>query len=92
MGLSPREIRSQRPDIKYVFIRALDVSKKEGDRIALTTDVPIAKELFLDETPPPGYTLIKTVQIAMGDGSEVGRYARLYKVQPIVTPPSVGAQ
>jgi hypothetical protein len=92
MALSPAEIRSQRPDVKYVFVRAFDVSKKNGDTLGLTTDVPIAKELFLDETPPPGYTLIKTVQVAIGEGGPAGVYARLYKVEPIATAASASAQ
>jgi hypothetical protein len=92
MALSPAEIRSQRPDVKYVFVRALDVSKKDGDTIGLTTDVPIAKELFLDETPPPGFRLIKTVQISIGKDGPAGVYARLYKVEPLATSTTVGAQ
>jgi hypothetical protein len=92
MQLSPAEIRLQRPDVKYVFVRALDVSKKDGDSVRLAADSPIAKELFIDQTPPMGYTLVKTVRMQIGEGGPSGVYARLYKVEPIDAPETVGAR
>ena len=83
MRLSPAEIRAQRPDVKYLFARVRDFSVIDADNVAwLIPDSPIAKQLFIDETPPPGYTLIKTVQRKIGEDGVPGTYARLYKIAP----------
>jgi hypothetical protein len=44
----------------------------------------MAKQLFLDDNAPAGYTLVRTLRQRSGDGVE-GTYARLYKVAPFVT-------
>ena len=62
MQLTPAEIRAERPDIKYVFVRLGDFSVIEGNVAYLLADKPIAKQLFLDPSPPEGYTLIKTIR------------------------------
>jgi hypothetical protein len=83
MRLPPAEIRAQRPDIKYVFVRRRDFSVIEDDNVAwMSAENPIAKQLFIDETPPPGYTLIKTIRRRIGEDGVAGTYARLYKVAP----------
>jgi hypothetical protein len=83
MRLPPAEIRAQRPDIKYVFVRRRDFSVIEDDNVAwISAENPIAKQLFIDETPPPGYTLIKTIRRRIGEDGVAGTYARLYKVAP----------
>lgn len=83
MRLSPAEIRAERPDVKYVFVRVRDFSLPVGDEMRLIAESPIAKQLFIDETPPAGFTLIKTIQRRMGEAGEAGIYARLYKVAPL---------
>jgi hypothetical protein len=80
MRLSPEEIRRQRPDVKYVFVRTRDFSLLRGNEAILVADSPIARELFLADTPPPGYTLVKTVRRRISEEGPAGIYARLYKV------------
>jgi hypothetical protein len=86
MRLSPAEIRAERPDVKYIFVRTRDFSLLDGNVARLVADSPIAKQLFIDETPPPGYTLVKTVRRRIGEDGPAGTYARLYKVAPLGTP------
>lgn len=83
MSLSPAEIRAERPDVKYVFVRVRDFSLLVGNEAVLVAESPIAKELFIDETPPPGFTLIKTIRRQIGEAGQAGTYARLYKVVPV---------
>jgi hypothetical protein len=80
MRLPPAEIRAVRPDVKYVFVRVRDFSVLDGNVARLVAESPIAKDLFLAETPPMGYTLIKTVRRRLGETGSAGVYARLYKV------------
>jgi hypothetical protein len=82
MSLSPAAIRAERPDVKYLFARVRDFSLFRGDVAHLLADIPIAKELFVDETPPAGYRLIKTVRRRIGADGPAGTYARLYEVEP----------
>jgi len=89
MHLSPAEIRAARPDVKYVFVRVRDFSVLDGSVARLVAAKPIAKELFIDDAPPPGFTLIKTVRRRISEEGVAGTYARLYKVEPLI---SSGAQ
>jgi hypothetical protein len=82
MRLTPAEIRAERPDVKYVFVRAQDFSLFDGEFGYLVADNAIAKELLIDEAPPEGYTLIKTIQRRHGEDGPTGIYARLFKVAP----------
>lgn len=86
MRLSPAAISAARPDVKYVFVRVRDFSVLDGSVARLVAESPIAKELFVDETPPLGFTLIKTVRRQIGEDGVAGTYARLYKVEPVGTP------
>ena len=52
MRLTPAQIREQRPDVKYVFVRADNFSVVNGNVSMLVAESPIARELFIDETPP----------------------------------------
>jgi hypothetical protein len=79
MRLAPAEIARERPDIKYLFVRAKSFSLIEGDTGHLVEDVPIAKQLFLDAEPPPGFTLVRTIQYRV-DNRPDSLYARLYKI------------
>jgi hypothetical protein len=83
MRLSPATIRTERPDVKYLLVRVRDFSLLEGNVAHLVEDSPIAKELFIDSSPPPGYTLVKTVRRRIGEDGPSGVYARLYKVSPM---------
>ena len=89
MHLSPAEIRAERPDVRYVFVRFRDFSILHGDTAYIVEDIPIARQLLLDETPPEGYTLIKTVKLRIGPDGDAGIFARLFAVSPIpaITPP-----
>lgn len=80
MRLSPAEIRTERPDVKYLFVRARDFSVLQGSVAHLVADSPIVKELFID-APPAGYTLVNTVHTRIGAEGAAGIYARLYKIE-----------
>jgi hypothetical protein len=90
MRLSPAEIRAERPDIKYVFVRVRDFAVMQDNVAWLNAGSPIAKQLFIDEAPPAGYTLLKTIRRQIGESGEAGVYARLYKVEPIEAAAAVG--
>ena len=85
LRLSPDEIRAERPDVKYLFIRALGYSVVDGNVARISADSPIGKQLFLDEAAPPGFTLLTTIRRQLGATGMSGLYARLYKVEPIRT-------
>jgi hypothetical protein len=78
LSSSPEEIRNERRDVKYLFLRSRDFSMRDGKKTALADSYPVARELLTDREPPPGFTLIKTIRMSSDDASEV--YARLYKV------------
>jgi hypothetical protein len=80
MRLSPEEIRQRRPDVKYLFVRARDFSVFDGEVGTISTQNPIAKELFIAENPPAGYSLLKTVRTTADAQGVDGIFARLYKV------------
>ncbi len=85
MQLTPAEIRAERPDVKYLFVRLRDFSVIQGN-VAYVLDTPIAKQLFLAESPPEGYALIKTIRRQIGEDGEAGTYARLYRIEPAGPP------
>jgi hypothetical protein len=79
MRMSGAEIRSQRPDVKYLLLRARDFSLIRDGRAQLVSENQVAKQFLIDATPPPGFTLVKTVyQRAEGGNADV--YAKLLKV------------
>jgi hypothetical protein len=80
MRLTPEEIRSQRPDIKYLLLRAQDFSVQRDGVDYLVEASPIAKHFFLDAAPPPGFRLVSGVRRTLDDGSLGGLYARLFEV------------
>jgi hypothetical protein len=88
MRLAPAEIRKERPDVKYLLVRVRDFSVLSGNEALLVADNQVAKQLFIDETPPPGFTLIQTVRRQIGENGVAGTYARLYKIDPIDTTPA----
>ena len=88
MQLSPEQLRIQRPDIKYLLLRVRDFSVFENDDTVavLKADNPMAKELLIDEHPPAGFTLIRTIRRRIGQNGTPTLYARLYKVTPVASP------
>jgi hypothetical protein len=82
MSLSPGQIRAERPDIRYVFVRARDFSRTVGESEQLVAASPIARQLFIDATPPPGFSLVQTVRRDTDTEGPNGIYARLFAVQP----------
>jgi hypothetical protein len=85
MLLSPGEIRAERPDVKYMLVRIRDFSVLEGDTAYVVDENRVAKQLLLDDQPPEGYSLVRTVSWSP-DGDGIERvYAKLYKLSPPVT-------
>jgi hypothetical protein len=90
MRLPPAEIRVERPDIKYLLVRAASFGVVQNTNgIDFLEEIPIARELFLADSPPPGYTLIRTI-VRRDDGNPGSIFARLYKIDPISTPATRG--
>jgi len=80
MGLTPAQIRAERPDVKYLLLRVRDFSVFKDDVAYLVADSPVAKQLLIDETPPPGFVLLKTIQRRLTEDGPAGTYAKLFKV------------
>jgi hypothetical protein len=80
MRMTPEQIRTARPDVKYLLVRARDFSLVEDDVAYLVEGSPIVRQLFLDPTPPAGYTVLKTVRVRLEDEGPSGVYAKLFRV------------
>ena len=81
--LSAEEILQQRPDVKYVLLRARDFLSFDGRGVQLSKDSTVAQQLLTNRAPPPGYELIKTVVLKVGPSEDdVAIFARLYKIVP----------
>jgi hypothetical protein len=80
MKMTPEQIRTARPDVKYLLVRAGDFSVIRDNVAYLADGNPIAEQLFLDPTPPAGYTLLKTVRRRLEDEGPAGVYAQLFRV------------
>jgi hypothetical protein len=80
MGLTPEEIRTARPDVKYVLLRVRDFSVFQDNVAYLVADSPVAKQLLIDTTPPPGFVLLKTIRRRLDEEGPAGTYAKLFKV------------
>jgi hypothetical protein len=78
--LTPEQIRSQRPDVKYVLLRASDFTVERDGMLYLSPENSIAKNFFIDEAPPSGFTLVRSIRRTFDDGSAPVLYARLFKV------------
>jgi uncharacterized membrane protein HdeD (DUF308 family) len=88
MRMTPEQVRTERPDVKYVFVRVRDFSLLVGNEARIVEESPMGKQLFLDADPPPGYTLLGTVRRRIGEEGYAGIYARLYRVAPSDVAPS----
>jgi hypothetical protein len=82
---TPQEIRRQRPDVKYVLLRARDYVISLGGNTGLDPKNPVAQELLTDRAPPEGFELLKTVLLEVDSTGETAVLARLYRVHPLET-------
>ena len=80
MRLSPAEIRSQRPDVKYMLVRTGDFIEVKDGAVVLAASSPIAMQLLTNTVSPPGYELLATVGFGVDDEDKTAVFARLYKV------------
>jgi hypothetical protein len=80
MRLTPEEIRTQRPDIRYLLLRSRDFSIARDGVQRLVAESPIAKQLFIDPSPSPSFTLVSSIRRTLDDDGPDGVYARLFKV------------
>ncbi len=86
LRLTPDEIRKQRPDVKYVLLRARDYMVLFGDnRAGLDLENPVAQQLLTDRTPPEGFELLKTVLLEVNASGKTAVFARLYRIHPLET-------
>jgi hypothetical protein len=80
--LPPEEIVKQRPDVKYILVRARDFIQFENDAIVLSKDNAVAQQLLTNKDPPPGFDLIKTMMLQVGPGeNDRAITARLFRVR-----------
>jgi hypothetical protein len=92
LQLPPEEIVKERPDIKYVLLRARDFLRVVGDGVALPEDNAVAQQLLTDRGPPPSFELLKTVLLDLGPGeADKAIFARLYRVRSADAPVSVAS-
>jgi hypothetical protein len=82
MLLSPAEIRAERPDVKYILVRVRDFAVLDGDDAYIVEENRVAKQLLLDDVPPEGYSLVRTIRRRIGVDGIAGVYAKLYKLSP----------
>ena len=82
MMLSPAEIVQQRPDVKYVLLRAPNFIDVYGDVIQLSKTNAVAQQLLTSAAPPPGFKLLKTIQYEINEEGATAIFARLYRVLP----------
>jgi hypothetical protein len=80
MRSPPERLRAERPDIKYLLVRADDFSIERGGAQQLAAGNPLAKALLIDTTPPRGYEMVMTVHRKLENGQPTGVYAKLFKV------------
>jgi hypothetical protein len=82
LALSPQELVQQRPDVKYVLLRARDFLRLVPDGVELAKDSAIAQQLLTNKEPPPGFQLMDTVLLKVGPAeNDTAIFARLYKIQ-----------
>jgi hypothetical protein len=80
--LPPEEIVRQRPDIKYVLVRAKDFLSFVEGGVQLSRDNAVAQQLLTDNAPPPGFELLKTVMLQFGPAdTDAAISSRLYRIR-----------
>jgi hypothetical protein len=80
MQLSAEQIRTQRPDVKYLLLRARDFSLVRNGVAYLVAENAVAKQFLIDETPPPGFALVRTIRSQADENGNSNVYAKLFKV------------
>jgi hypothetical protein len=80
MKLSPAEIRSQRPDVKYMLLRTRDFIEVKDDVVRFAASSPIAMQLLASRLPPEGYEVLATLRMRVNEEGQTAVFARLYKV------------
>lgn len=80
MRSTPERIRAERPDIKYLLLRADDFSVEMGGVEYVAAGNPLGKALLSDASPPQGYETVRTVHRKLENGQPTGVYARLFKI------------
>jgi len=87
VALAPEEIVKQRPDVKYVLLRARDFLTPVDDGLVLSRENPVAQQLLTNAEPPPGFELIQTVKLQTGpEEKDIAIFARLFKVHSPESP------
>jgi hypothetical protein len=88
-ALPPEDIVKQRPDVKYVLLRARDFLTFVEDGVVLSKENAVAQQLLTNKEPPPSFELIETVKLQTGpEEKDIGIFARLYKIHPLEVPVS----
>jgi hypothetical protein len=80
MRLSGAEIRAQRPDVKYLLLRARDFSTILDGAARIVAENALARQFLIEETPPPGFALVQTVRWRADENGQASVYAKLFKV------------
>jgi hypothetical protein len=80
MLLPAAEIRAERPDVKYLLLRAADYSVEGAGAHHLLAESPIAKQFFVAATPPAGFALVREIPRTLDADGPADIYARLFKV------------
>jgi hypothetical protein len=80
MRSTPAAVRAERPDIKYILVRAQSFSVPDGDEMRIEESNPIAKQLLIDPVPPEGFQLVRTIYRQIDENAPQNLYARLYKI------------
>ena len=78
MRLTPEELRSQHPDIKYVLLRAWNFYEMRDGEIAVVEGLPLVTALLAGGQLPAGFKLIKSVSVER-DG-QPSLYAKAFAV------------
>jgi hypothetical protein len=80
MLLPAAEIRAERPDVKYLLLRAADYGVEGAGAHHLLAESPIAKQFFVAATPPAGFALVREIPRTLDADGPADIYARLFKV------------
>lgn len=78
MKLVPEELRSARPDVRYVLVRAWDYYEERDGVIMISGEYPLATALLGSDETPPGFELIGEVWVER-NGREL-LYARAFEI------------
>ena len=80
MRLTPEALREYQPQVSYIVIRVGEFLEARDGQYRIDTSIPLAKALLVDETPPSGFELIRTVR--REDEGEGQLYAKAFAIRP----------